>query len=107
LRQVHPNGIYIESVEQQTLMAIQRIERDHLLLRSYDKQLSDGGINKRRRIRAQKMDDTNALYNIRFKENRVPIRMEQQALLIVKQQKLAKFMFPAVAPIEKEMEIVQ
>jgi hypothetical protein len=36
------------------------------------------------------------LFDIRFKQTRVPVKMEKTALAIFEEQKLSKFMFPSV-----------
>jgi hypothetical protein len=101
LRKIGPNSNYLEGIDQQVVVKLECLEQDHLLMRPIAPGVA--------RLRGSKTDggprkpeiDVTALYNVRFKDNRVPARMEHQALEIVKCQKLEHFFFPSKAPAEK------
>jgi hypothetical protein len=105
LRKIGPNADYLEDIDQQVVAKIECLEQDHFLVRPnrLNRVAKPKQRGKKVVVRPKKVEiDVTALYNVRFKDNRVPYRMEHQALEIVKEQKLEKFFFPATAPAEKE-----
>jgi hypothetical protein len=86
LRKIRPDGDYLEPISEQVLVSVHKLGGDHLLVEN---------------VSSKKEIDPMAMYNVRFKDNRIPIRMEHQALKIVERQKLSKYFFPTTEPEQK------
>jgi hypothetical protein len=90
LRKTRNNGRFLDTANDKVLALIYKFEGDHIIVEIMD----DGQV------------DVNVQYNVRFKGNRIPIKMEHQALEVFEKQKLSTFMFPTSVP-EAVIEITE
>jgi hypothetical protein len=79
LRKSNTQGRYLDRPKDRVLATIVKFEGDLIIVEVAEE---------------KKNLSVDQQYNLRFKGNRVPIKMEHQALEVVDKQKLSAFMFP-------------